>query len=202
MPIVFAKPKPQFVAFDDFSTQSDGRLITVDPTNWEAGAWGSADGSTGWYVLSNAVRHNGGFGSWGIDIHKTAPSSADYNVQADVIVATNTRRQGVVARASASNFDGYYFYHLLGTGYRISRIGPTNGASTVLDTAGSALAGGDPVTLRLEVIGSSIKGYADDVEVVSATNSDVTQIGQGGMISYASFSIVEGSLDNFNITNI
>jgi hypothetical protein len=135
----------------------------------------------------------------GVYYNDASPAGADYTVQADVIVVNNASAAypGVVGRM-ATGADTYYrlFYDQPGGQWVLDK--QVAGANTSLDTAAQSLSNSTTYEIRLEMIGTAIKGYVDDVEVLSATDSSIAAAGKAGLLLGAS-SIMD--LDNFIATD-
>jgi len=110
-------------------------------------------------------------------------SDSGVNADQDVIVTMSTiiddpdRSAHIVGRyADSSNFYAVRMNGQAASGCELYKY--VAASRTQLDTFAN-LTSGD--TVKLEMIGSAIKVYVDDVEVASATDSAITAAGAGGM---------------------
>lgn len=149
--------------------------------------WARLSGDTGTLVITDVGRVRRGTNAsaqytWSTDL----PPSADYWVQADVkiISTTKTERIGIIGRASNS---ARTFYML-----RISTNGSSTAAIQLWKAVGATftqlgsdysvtLTGLPTYTLRLEMIGTAIKGYVNGVERISVTDTAITTAGRIGL---------------------
>lgn len=110
------------------------------------------------------------------------PSGADYSVQA-VVNTNSTAHCGVVARfANTTNMYLLRMRHWWGGGALELLVLDSVGGD---DTLGSHVPGGDiggtDYTIKLEVTGTTIKGYLNGTERISVTNSVHTATGEAGI---------------------
>lgn len=115
-------------------------------------------------------------------LNQYAPPSADYSVEAVIYAATDGgsgEKAEIYARATTPSTFYYLQYDEgVNTWYLgVSGVGRTNLASYV----GDAIAVGSSRIARLEVRGTSIKGFIDGVERLSATNGAITGAGYPGL---------------------
>jgi hypothetical protein len=115
--------------------------------------------------------------------HGGAPASADYDVSADIYVASASSVAGaaVVGRQSTSDGSGYAFGTLGSSGlWNLYRVGTTGGVAS-LGTFSDTISTGTTRAIKLEMRGTTIKGYVDGTAVVTATNSTVTAAGKAAV---------------------
>lgn len=122
------------------------------------------------------------------------PTSADYDVSVDIIVAADTA-PGVVGRASPTDLDYYYFRYLKDTSeFQLYKF--QGGGATNLGSFFQALTLGSTVRLTLRLRGSTISGLADGVEKISVTDTTYTTAGVVGIRNGGSGSLA--TFDNFD----
>jgi len=99
-------------------------------------------------------------------IHNTPRPSLDHWVQATIDSAAGS--VGVIARRSDMN-NFYYWRWRSGGGYQLyKRVG-----GTYSQIGGTVASGSSPVSMRLEVQGTTLRGYVDDVLVITETDASV-----------------------------
>src|SRR3990167_417787 len=139
-----------------------------------------------WEILSNKLNHKTDSGTSGEDIATwdtalNASPAADYDVEA-IVRLTVTGGMGVVVRYLDDN--NMYLLFLNTVGQTLEIYKKVSGSYTQL---GSTYSAGQSIsidyTLKLSMVGSTIKGYQDGVERISATDSDLTATGKPGVIS-------------------
>lgn len=138
-----------------------------------------------YYAFENA----GGFTNNGAEHFLTEylPPDANYAVEArfhSVTYGGNTERAEVTARGLVP----YRFYALsyreTGSGAAVWELNYANGTPTrtvIATYSGDFIAEGQSRLARLEVYGSSIRGYVDGVLRLSATNATITDNGYPGL---------------------
>jgi hypothetical protein len=155
----------------------------------------TADSGTGWTQLAgsgsadeiitdaNRVRRAGGYA-----VYHTSGSTggADYAVQADVHVRSTVAGDmtGVLGRVDTSNPNGTFYYaryQQSDTAWHLMRF--VDGVSTDLATSASgALTVGQTYRLRLDLVGTALKLYVNEVLLTSATDGAITAAGRGGLL--------------------
>ena len=108
----------------------------------------------------------------------------DVSVEAKIKLITSYnkafRAVGVVARvANAANM--YRFYHHLG---QMKIFKEVDGVGTLLDANDYKFNANTDYTVKLEIIGSTLKGYVNGTLVCEATDTSLTQ-GTAGLFTYA-----------------
>jgi uncharacterized repeat protein (TIGR01451 family) len=153
--------------------------------------WGAPYGVTTTLVLSNEARVRKSGTGFNYYRASATPASADYAVEADVHVKSLVTgdRVGVVGRfdpAGGGLEDWYEASYDTSTGQWMLRKA-VNQTLSNLTTGGTpapqTLSPNQTYRLRLEMIGTSIKLYVDDVLKVSGTDASVTLTGKGGVFS-------------------
>lgn len=132
----------------------------------------------------NTVRHTTG----GIAYYYTSgvPASADYRVEADVVVKSLLAGEqvGVVGRVNtAASGDGTFYtarYNVATSQWML--VAYVNGAQTVLGTSyGQTLTVGQAYRVALDMNGTTVRLLVDGVQRVTATTSLVAGPGRGGV---------------------
>ena len=139
-----------------------------------------AEDSGNWEIVSNNLVQ----GTAGNSYRKlrwvgAAMDSSDYSVE--VVARSANLGIGPCARCAASSAVTYYAYVIFG-GDAAYLVEITAGGETILDT-GSAITASTNYTLRLEVDGSTIRGYLNGVLDVSATDASLAS-GPPGIMAY------------------
>jgi hypothetical protein len=112
-----------------------------------------------------------------------AMDSSNYSVEVVARSANSSEAVGPAGRLAASSTNTYYAYIIFG-GDAAYLVEITAGGETILDT-GSAITANTNYTLRLEVEGSTIRGYLNGVLDVSATDTSLSS-GPPGIAWYGS----------------
>lgn len=111
-----------------------------------------------------------------------APASADYEVELDYSwVNSGLATSEVLGRMDTSTGDFYSFYYRRDANqYRLrKRVGGTY--TTLSSVSGSSPGSGVYINHRLALSGSNLEGFADDVSVLTATDSSLTAAGKAGL---------------------
>lgn len=132
-------------------------------------------------VISNANRARNGanittFGYYAT----TAPASADYDVSADLYVASKVGSMGVMGRVSTAA-DMMYFARYNAATSRWELYSDVAGTAASLGYYSQALTGGHTYNVRLSMVGTTIAVYIDGTSRISVTNNAVTAAGRGGI---------------------
>ena len=139
-----------------------------------------AEDSGDWTITSNNVLN----GTTGNTYRKlrwvgAAMDSANYYVEVVARSGSSGTGIGPAVRLAASSTVTYYGYVIFG-GDAAYLVEITAGGETILDT-GSAITASTNYTLRLEVDGSTIRGYLNGVLDVEATDTSLASGGPGIM---------------------
>ena len=133
-------------------------------------------------VSSGKATGTSGFSGYLLDY---AVGSNDVEVQADYVLNSNVA--GVRARVHPTNFTGYVFV-IATTFYRIQKFAPGSAITLATVTTTTATSGRAKIT----VVGDTITGYVDGVQVVQVTDSTYTT----GEYA-ATYLTTNATLDNF-----
>jgi hypothetical protein len=181
---------------EDFAG-TDGVTVQANDAQWTKHSSATGDA----LISTNRARANGAVQA--IYYHSGTPASADYSVEAVIrrdTGVTSTEIGGVAGRMDTSVNTKYDFVRVE-TGSFILRK-TVAGTDTNLDTHTLALATPVEYTIRLEMVGTTIKGYVDGVEVCSATDSSVTAAGKAGFFLFRGGSAAAYHLDSITATDI
>ena len=197
---------PALVSVDAFTGAAGlltGRAGELGAT-WQHQAGGSAA------VVSNAnrVRRNGN--AYTIDNTTATPPTADYSVEADLVVQSNLAGDmvGVVGRLNTAN-TSFYMARWVQADSTWKLVSYAGGVATTLSsTAAPALVAGDTYRLRLTMAGTALRLSVNGVLTTSATDSTFTAIGKAGImdgqvaVTLAKTDATGVHLDNFQVTPV
>lgn len=162
---------------------ADITAIGFDKLSGDTGAFVASTSGRAYPSTNNAVQY-----TWPTDL----PPSADYWVELKfrLMNTSKTQRVGVIGRASNSARTFYLYranYVAFATTLNIQLYSAV--ADTFTQLGGnytiSGVTAGLEFTLRLDMTGTTIKGYVDTVERHSVTDSAVTGAGRVGIYSSA-----------------
>ncbi|WP_328653694.1 right-handed parallel beta-helix repeat-containing protein [Micromonospora sp. NBC_00330] len=170
-------------------------LFTDDFEDGNATGW-TASGGT-WTVATDGSRvyRQSGTSSDARSLAGTA-SWTDYSVQATVKpTAFNGSNRFVALLARAQSSTSYYYLALRSNNtVELKRL--SGGSSTTLDSAATTVTVGTAYTLRIDVAGSSLKGYVNGTLLTEATDSQFAT----GRIGVATFN-ASANFDNVQVTS-
>jgi hypothetical protein len=185
----------------DTFTNSDGTtLVNHTATGVEGGyAWVNLTGGAGFTIDSNRLR-NGSSGQFTAVRADRGLDSNDQEVEIEVVSASEGSSRftiGLIARKDSSATLTYYSLSLaFENGTDTMRLfKKVNNVDTDLDTQTVTWANGD--VLRLTVEGTSLKGYQNETERFSGTDSSITSGDYVGLTRAANSSAPFMLLDNF-----
>jgi Concanavalin A-like lectin/glucanases superfamily len=165
-----------------------------------------AGSATAQITNANRVRRANSTG-YSIDYTTATPPSADYSVEADLVVMSTLTADmaGVIGRLNTGSNKFYMArWEQASTSWNLIRY--TNGTATNLGGAAGSLTVGATYRVRLSMVGSALKLYVNGVLTVSATDSNFTPAGRAGIMSGADASSLANSdatgihFDNFQVT--
>jgi hypothetical protein len=188
----------------DSFTDTAGTALTAH--TGEVGAGWTQYGGTSGAVISagNALRKTG---TSNLAYYSSyLPSTANYAVEADLVVKSNTSDgAGLDGRrdptpGSGTTYDARYDGNA-GAWELLKNVG---GSASMLDTAAQTLTVGATYRLRLDMFGTAIRMYVDGVLVCSATDASITAAGRAGIqlglpSSPATTDTTGMHLDNFRV---
>jgi len=151
--------------------------------------------SAGSIAITAAGRIRGN-GTNGVYCESAVPASADYDVEADLYVATNADAAGISGRLSTSVATHYLFDYEAGGTFNLFTV--VNG-STLNETSFTiALTVGQTYRMRLSLRGTRISCYVNGVMVISITDTNIAGPGRAGVLmTTATTDTVGYQLDNF-----
>jgi pectate lyase len=173
------------------TTAHAATLFGDDFETGTASGWSKSGGS--WSVVTDGSR-----------VYRQSSTGSDAKAQAGQLAWTNQTVQarvkpsafngqgrfaGVLARAQ--NMTTYYYLGLRNDGQVV--LGRRAGGYTTLAAAPAAVATGSWYTLRLEAFGSTLRGYLDGQQVVTASDGALAagRVGLAGYYASASFDDVQ-----------
>lgn len=170
-------------------------LFSDDFEDGNATGWTASGGS--WAVATDGSRvyRQSGTSSDARSLAGTA-SWTDYSVQATVKpTAFNGSNRFVALLARAQSSTSYYYLALRSNNtVELKRL--VGGSGTTLDSAAVPVAVGTAYTLRIDVAGSSLKGYVNGTLLTEATDSQFAS----GRIGVATFN-ASANFDNVQVTS-
>lgn len=154
--------------------------------------------STTIQIASNRAAPNG---SNGVYTASGAPTAADYDVSADVYVASTTSAaSGVIGRADATAATWYHARYNGATGnWELYKY--VSGTTTLLGSYSQTLTVGNSYNVKLSMRGTSLTVYVDGVARITTTDSAITAAGKAGMRTNNGSQTVGYHLDNFTATD-
>jgi hypothetical protein len=188
---------PAYVVQDTF-TGADGTLLTAH-TGETGATWTKVTG-VGFLTNDMEIRSNRarGLGNYGREVASGVPATAEYDVQADIYVASVSDAAGVVGRCASSGDSCY-----------LAQYDSTSGAWQLYETVGYTLLGSfsqslsvtQTYTIKLQVRNATKKVFIDGVERISSADNSITAKGSGG-IQFGVTSETTGlHVDNFTVVN-
>jgi hypothetical protein len=181
-----APAQAQFL--DDGFTEGGGNVVlsshTVDTTG---GTWvehGSyPDDCSITAVSDDLTAPAGGFCLY---YNTASPATADYSVVGGVFVASNAVASypGVAGRVDTGANTAYrVYYDQPGGQWVLDKM--VAGANTGLGTFSQSLTNSQTYAMKLEMIGTAIKVYIDDVQRISVTDSAIAAAGKAAAMQVA-----------------
>jgi hypothetical protein len=165
----------------------------TDSSNWHSGPVGNA---SGWSVANNAFTYNGGGAQ---QEYAGSVSWTDYTFQTDVTLSTgNNYPGGVRFRLNTSTGAGYAFWLYPGSSkvvlYRVPQWDIDSGFSTLATATGLTIGAGTH-HIRIDVQGSAITAYLDNLRVLTASDSTypagaIALDGSNQVLSYKNVSVI------------
>ncbi|MGC5010069.1 family 16 glycoside hydrolase [Streptosporangium sp. DT93] len=170
-------------------------LFTDNFEDGDSAGWTKSGGS--WSVTTDGSRvyRQSGTGADSRAIAGTGWSNQAVQARVRPITFNGAGRYAAVL-ARAQSTGNYYYLGLSNAGSVVlgKRAG---GGSTVLDTAPATVTAGTWYTVRLEAFGSTLRGFVNNVEVVSATDSTFAS-GKAGLAGY----YTSASFDDVQVTDV
>jgi len=124
------------------------------------------------------------------------PASADYDVEADLYVASNANLCGIIARQSTTAPTYYLLDYEASGSFRLYTV--VNGATLNTTSYAMALTVGQTYHLRLAVRGSQVACFVNSQQIMSVTDANISAAGRAGVFFGAADTDSTGyQLDNF-----
>lgn len=134
--------------------------------------------STGSAAITAANRVRGNSNNATVYYASGVPSSADYDVEADLYVASSAGNAGIIGRQSTSAGTYYLFAYIAGSGWTLYTL--VNGANQNSTVFAQTLTIGQTYHLRLSMRGSQITCYVNGTQIIQITDTHVAA-GQPGL---------------------
>lgn len=166
---------------NDTFTDSAGTALTAHTPD-SGGSWTEHTSySTGENLITDANRVRGNTADGCVGYHSFAPASADYDVEATIRQISDAGSAGVVGRID-TGADTMYEMRYVAAGTNLWEMRSIVASVTsVLASYGETLSNGNERTAKLEMRGTTIKGYVAGVERTSATDSAISSAGKAGI---------------------
>lgn len=175
-------------SYTDTFTDTAGTALTAHTPD-QGGSWANLAGAGAVITSGNRVRQSGTNAGTAIQYHSFGPTSADYDVSADItqISATTDQGAGVAGRIDPAANNAYMARYAQGSPGAIQLFRRVAGTySSVLATSSFTATTGVAFRLTLRMTGSTIKVLKDSVEVISYSDATpVTGAGLAGIAHYA-----------------
>lgn len=184
----------QFVK--DSFTDTAGTALSAH-TGETGATWTAVPTFSAAAVITSAgrVRGNGTNALWEAS---GVPASADYDVEADVYVASLANQAGILGRCSTTAATYYLLYYDSGAAvWRLYVI--VNGATAANFSFAQTLTVGQTYHLHLMMRGSQIMAFANGVQIFNVTDTNISAAGRAGVFFSAADTDTTGlHLDNFS----
>lgn len=168
-------------ASDNFTAADGTNLAGRTPDL--GGTWTDRDSCACEQIYSNALSMTASVSKWSYYVN-TAPTSADYDVEATIQQASaGNVTPGIAGRinSSATNDTEFFLYWDGGTSWVLYKF--VNGSATSLGTfTGNTPT--TPVTIRLSMTGTTIQGIIAGTTQISVTDSSISAKGFPGIKGY------------------
>lgn len=177
---------PHETTITESFTRADSTSVMGNDLSWTqvAGSWGTSS-NKGYKVATNGVTQAARADS---DL-----SSADHYVQCVIANGTNATGHGPACRFSSSANTYYTTLNFTNLQYLIKIV---SGSQTNLTSTSHTYANGE--TLKVEINGSSLNGYANGTQYPSTTDTSITGNTRGGVVSYG----INGTVDDFQAADL
>jgi hypothetical protein len=180
-----------------FSDNFNRTNSTTIGGNWSEVASGD------WEIISNAVREPSAHLSAAYLINTTSTGTADYSMQADItqgaLVSGSNRGMGIVARYIDIN--NFYLAWINEFGTPVQLYSVVGGVFTVIGswTPGATIP--DPLTMRLECQGTTIRVFINGTSRISVTDSGLSSAGNFGLRVYSGSDFSDHRYDNVAVAD-
>jgi lysophospholipase L1-like esterase len=137
--------------------------------------------STGSAAITAAGRLRGNSSSFAVYCSSGVPSSADYDVEADLTVVSATDTAGIMGRQSTSAATYYLFdYEFASGAWKLYTV--VNGSTLNTATFNQTLTVGQTYHIRLCLRGGSIACYVNGTQILSLADTNITAAGRAGVL--------------------
>jgi len=193
------------ISLDSF-TGSNGAVLSSRAgelgASWSVVTTGTAAAT----IDTNTVSRSGLAGSI-FAYTSTTPSTANYSVEADLIVRSNLTGDdtGVIGRRNASN--NFYLARWDQTSghWQLAKYNGLVVSGLAATTSTTTLTAGESYRLKLEMIGSTLNLYVNGILTVTTTDSSLTTAGNAGIMDGDNLTSAQKTsttglhLDNFQV---
>lgn len=195
------------IAVQDSFTGSNGTAI-ASHTGEIGATWGEGYLGGAGVLFNNRLRGNTGGGFSHFAVSGVVPVTPNYDVEADVFMASigTTFEAGVAGRASNASDTSYYraTYSLLGGNARWELYVFSNGTPFLLGFANQTLSANTSYHLKLSMVNSTIRVIVDGVTAITVTDTTVSAGAYSTAYFYDSGTPSDNTgvhLDNFTVTS-
>lgn len=164
-------------------------------------------GDTGQFLITTGERCRPGSTAasvqytWGLDI----PPDPDYWAEVGFVFLdrSKTQRSGITIRSSIDDRTFYLLrvrYVAFDPNATLELYKAVNNTFTPLDSYSFAVTDGTSGIIRLEAVGTSIRGYLNGTQRVTATDSSITQAGRVGL--YNTYDVAGSDTGGMQLDNV
>lgn len=176
-----ATSQAQVTFFNDTFTDTAATSLTSHSPN-TGGPWVKTAGPAGGWAISNANRVRANDIFWMAFSGTTVAPSADATITGVIRRITNVNYIGVGGRGNTS--DARLYGCLLGTGTLYLQELDSIAGNTELGSYAASLADNTDYTVKLTMVGTTLKCFLDGVERISATDATLASAGTVAMFSF------------------
>ncbi|HSZ56643.1 MAG TPA: SGNH/GDSL hydrolase family protein [Tepidisphaeraceae bacterium] len=165
----------------DSFTDTAGTLLETH-TGETGAAWTRNPAfSSGSAAITAAGRLRGNSSGFALYYSSGVPASADYDVEADLFIASASDTTGLLGRQSTSAATYYLFDYEFATGqWRLYTV--VNGATLNTAVFAQTLIVGQTYHVRLSMRGSAIACFVNGTQIISLADSNITAAGRAGVL--------------------
>ena len=137
--------------------------------------------STGSAAITSTGRLRGNSSGFALYYPSAVPASADYDVEADLFIASASDTTGILGRQSTSAATYYLFdYEFSASQWKLYTV--VNGATLNTTTFAQTLTVGQTYHVRLCLRGTSVTCFVNGSQIISLTDSNITSAGRPGVL--------------------
>lgn len=185
----------------DTLTNTAGTTLQAHTAS-DGGTWAKHPVSAVDAIFSDANRIRVSSNSFAGYTHSGTPANADYDVEATIIQRSTANAVAGVKGRSDTTARTHYMWRYNNATVRWELYILNAGSATLIGSFSETLTIDQSYTIKLEMRGTTIKGYVDGVERASVTNSTITAAGKAGVWVEGNTGNTAGlHLDNFVATD-